>query len=237
MTNRLRGCAVLFLVFLTCACNKAADAGGEGMKGASTASPKDAGFKRYQIESGIVQSELSGAQKGSETLYFDRWGMREAKYTNSVLTIAGMTQKSNTLNLIDGDWIYVIDLDKRTGTKTQNPLLKQIADRAANKDLSELGEKMMRDMGAEKTGTEEVAGKMCDVWEVKNLRTKSWVWKSVTLKVQVNMGAMEMNSTATRFEEGASVPADRFAIPSDVKITEGPDVKGLLEGMKKGAKR
>lgn len=234
MIKGLSLCALLLLVLIASACSKANDAGSEGMKSVST---KDAGFKRYQIESGIVESALSGAQKGTETLYFDRWGMREAKYTNSELTVAGITQKSNTLNLIDGDWFYVIDLDKRTGTKTQNPLLKQIADRSATKDLSELGEKMMRDMGAEKTGVEEVAGKMCDVWEVKNLRSKSWVWRSVTLKVQVNMGAMEMNSTATKFEEGASIPADRFAIPSDVTITEGPDVKGLLEGIKKGAKR
>ena len=153
------------------------------MKGASVPSTKDAAIKRYQIESAIIESALSGAQKGTETL------------------------------------------------------LKQIADRAANKDLSELGEKMVRDMGAQKTGTEEVAGKMCDVWEVKNLGSKSWVWKSVTLKVQVNMAGMEMNNTATKFEEVASIPEDRFAIPSDVTITEGPDVKGPLEGMKKGAKR
>lgn len=220
--------ALLFVVSIASACSKSNGTSSEGMK--------EAGFKRYQIESGIVEYTMSGAQKGTESLYFDRWGMREAKYTKSELTIAGITQRSNKLTLMDGDWIYVIDLDKRTGTKTQNPVLKQIADRAATKDLAEIGEKMMRDMGGEKTSSEEIAGKMCDVWEVKKLGSKSWTWKSVTLKIQAKMGGMEMTTTATKFEE-ASIPADRFAIPSDVKITEGPDVKDLLEGIKKGARR
>lgn len=231
MMNRLSLCVLLLLLFIASACSKSNGTSSESTKSEGM---KEAGFKRYQIESGIVEYSMSGAQKGTETVYFDKWGMREAKYTKSELAVAGITRKSNTLSLIDGDWIYVIDLDKRTGTKTQNPLLKQIADRGGTKDLAEFGEKMMRDMGGEKTGSEEIAGKMCDIWEVKKLGSKSWVWNSVTLKVQVNMGGMEMNSTAAKFEEGASIPADRFAIPSDVKITEGADLKRMLEGASKG---
>ncbi|HLG18038.1 MAG TPA: hypothetical protein VJH03_26590 [Blastocatellia bacterium] len=225
--------ALLLLVSLASACSKPSGTSSGEMKSEGM---KDAGFKRYQIESGIVEYTMSGAQKGAETVYFDRWGMREAKYTRSELTVAGMTQRSNRLTLLDGEWIYAIDLDKRTGAKTQNPLFKQITDRAGTKDLAELGEKMMRDMGGVKTGSEEVAGKMCDVWEVKNLGSKSWVWNSVTLKVQTKMAGMEITSTATRFDADASIPADKFAIPSDVTITEGADVKKALEGLKRGNK-
>lgn len=41
-----------------------------------------------------------------------------------------------------------------------------------------------------------------------------------------------MTSTARRFEDNAGIPADKFVIPSDIKLTEGADVKRVLEGMK-----
>jgi hypothetical protein len=209
-------------------------AGGQS-KAASSEQLTDAGYKRYHIESGLVEYELSGARKGSETLYFDQWGMREAKYTNAELTLMGISQKENKLGLMDGEWIYAIDLDRKTGTKRKNPLLKDIAEKSGTKDFTELGERMMSHLG-EKIGAGEVAGKMCDIWEVKDVGTKSWVWKGVTLKVQTRMAGMEMTMTAIGVEEGASIPDDKFAIPAGVTITEGAEVKDMLQRIKPGKK-
>jgi len=208
------------------------EAGGQS-KAASSEAMKDAGYKRYRIKSGIIEYEMSGAQKGTETVYFDKWGMREAKYTKSSMTIMGITRKTNQLTIMDGEWVYTIDLDKKTGTKTKNPFLKEITEGAGTKDLGEIGERMMNRMG-EQVGSEEVAGKMCEVWEVKDAGSRSWVWNGIPLKTQVNMAGMQITMTATRFEEGALIPEDKFAIPAGATITEGPDVKDLLKRMKKG---
>jgi len=189
-----------------------------------------AGVKRYQIKSGVVEYTLSGTRKGTETLYFDNWGMREAKYTKAELSVAGFTQKQNSLTLMDGGYTYNIDLDTRTGTKMETPMLKELA--ANNKDLTETGEKMMKQMGGVKIGTEVVLDKTCDVWEIKSMQSKTWVWKNVLLKTQVNMANMQMTMIATKFEEGASIPADKLKVPSDVTITEGVDMKKMLEGLK-----
>jgi hypothetical protein len=189
-----------------------------------------AGVKRYQIKSGIVQYTLSGARKGTETVYFENWGMREAKYTQAEMSMMGITQKQNTLTLLDGETTYNIDLDTKTGTKMETPMLKELA--ANNKDLTDAGEKMMKSMGGAKIGTEAVLGKTCDVWEIKNMQSKTWVWKNVPLKTQVNMANMQMIITATKFEEGASIPTDKLKVPSDVTITEGVDMKKMLEGLK-----
>ncbi len=189
-----------------------------------------AGVKRYLIKSGIVEYTLSGTRKGTETIYFDNWGMREAKYTKSEMSMMGMTQKQNTLTLLDGETTYNIDLDTKTGTKMETPMLKELA--ANNKNLTDAGEKMMKSMGGAKIGTEVVLGKTCDVWEIKNMQSKTWVWKNVPLKTQVNMANMQMTITATKFEDGATIPPDKLKIPSDVTITEGVDMKKMLEGLK-----
>jgi len=189
-----------------------------------------AGVKRYQIKSGIVEYTLSGTRTGTETIYFDNWGMREAKYTKSEMSMMGVTQKQNTLVIIDGETTYSIDLDTKTGTKMETPMLKELA--ANNKDLTDAGEKMMKSMGGAKIGTEVVLGKTCDVWEIKTMQSKTWVWKNVPLKTQVNMANMQMTMIATKFEEGASIPADKFKVSSDVTITEGVDMKKMLEGLK-----
>ena len=203
-------------------------------QGGSEAGSTSSYPKRYLVESGIVEYEMSGMQHGTETIYFDRWGWREAKYTNTEISVAGISRKENKFTITEGEWIYNIDLARRTATKTKNPMLEQFIQAAKNKDksLAELGEEMLRSMGGEKIGTEEVAGKSCDVWETKKLGSKSWVWKGVTLKSQLSMGGTQVSSTATRFNENATIPADKITIPGDVKITEGPDVKRVLEGIR-----
>ncbi len=209
--------AMLIISSLTGACRRSEET-------ATVAQLRDSEYRRYQIESGIVEYRVSGSQNGSEAIYFDRWGMREAKYTRTEISFSGITQRTNTLTLLDGEWIYVLDLERRTGTKTKNTLLKTIAEKSGMKDFGEIGEQMLRDMGGEKIGSEEVASKPCDVWEVKRLGSRSWVWKSISLKTQVRMGGLEITSQATRVEEGASVPEDKFALPSDIRITESDDI-------------
>jgi hypothetical protein len=140
------------------------------------------------------------------------------------------------LNILEGELGYNINLATRTGTKTTNPLFRKVLDRTPDKNLGDLGLRMLEEMGGVKTGTEEVAGKLCDLWEIKNLQSKSWLWKVVTLKVQVKMAGMEVTKTAVRFEEGVAIPNDKFAIPADVKISEGQDVQKALERLKKGGR-
>jgi hypothetical protein len=194
--------------------------------------------KRYLVESGIIEYELTGPQKGTETVYFDKWGWREAKYTNSELSIAGITRKESKLSFMDGDWIVNVDLERRTGTKIKNSLLPQFIEAAKKKGqtMTELGEEMLSNMGGQKVGTDQIAGKTCDVWETKSLGSRSCVWHGVTLMTQTNMAGMQITSTATRFEENASIPADKFVIPGDVRITEGADPKSVLEGIRKKTK-
>ena len=192
-------------------------------------------FRRYKIRSGIVEYKMSGMQTGTETIYFDRWGMREARYTQTEIKVANMSVKQNRLTLLHGEWTYGVDLDKKTGTKTPTPLWKELtgAAKRQGKDATEIGEEMLARMGGRKIGAETLLGKSCDVWEIKSMNTKSWIWQGVTLKTEVNMMGKMMTTEAVRLQDNVSVPEEKLTLPNNVKITEGANPMDMLKNLKK----
>jgi hypothetical protein len=178
---------------------------------------------RYRVQSGVVTYALSGVQTGTETLYFDRWGMREAKHTQTEIRAAGVTIRQNQLVVMADGFTTTVDLDKQTGTRIPTPLIGELVEAAqqSGADMTDIGEEMMTRMGAVKVGTETVLDKPCDVWEVKQLNTKTWVWEGVTLRTEVNLAGQRVLTEATAVQENAAVPEDRFTIPAGVQITEG----------------
>lgn len=193
-------------------------------------------YKRYGVQSCIVEYSLGGSQSGTETLYFDRYGMREARYANKELSVLNVKQKQNTLVLTDFDWTINIDLDKKTGTKTKNTVFQEMVKNAKDDDVIEMGMKMLKDMGGVKVGTEKVAGKTCDVWEVKKLGSKTWLWNAIPLKTVAKFAGVEIQSVATKVQEGASIPESKFQVPAKITLTEGMDVGTMLKNRKKKTK-
>jgi hypothetical protein len=176
--------------------------------------------KRYGIKSGVIEYVLSGSQEGTKTLYFDSWGMRQAEYTRSVFTIKGYTKPINVASIIDGEYQYNINMDQNSGTRTRNPVLRTMEQLKDQKSFNEFGEQMLLNMGANKIGSEEFLGKSCDVYEMKSTGTKLWVWEWLTLKSITQSRGIEINLTATRINEGGSVPSDKFKIPEKVVLNE-----------------
>jgi hypothetical protein len=176
--------------------------------------------KRYGIKSGVIEYIITGSQEGTKTLYFDNWGMRQAEYTRSILSVSGFTKPLNLVNIIDGEYQYMINIDQNSGTKTRNPILKSIEQLKGQKGFNEFGEQMLLSMGANKIGSESFLGKDCDVYEMKNTGTKLWVWEWLTLKSETKSGGLNINLTATRINEGGSVPKEKFKIPEKVVLNE-----------------
>lgn len=176
--------------------------------------------KRYGIKSGVIEYIITGSQEGTKTLYFDSWGMRQAEYTRSVLSVGGFTKPLNLANIIDGEFQYMINIDQNSGTKTRNPILKSIEQLKDQKGFNEFGEQMLLSMGANKIGSETFLGKDCDIYEMKNTGTKLWVWEWITLKSETRSGGLEINLVATRINEGGSVPKEKFKIPEKVVLNE-----------------
>src|SRR5574338_244973 len=176
--------------------------------------------KRYGIKSGVIEYLITGSQEGTKTLYFDNWGMRQAEYTRSVLSFGGFTKSLNLVSIIDGEYQYMINIDQNSGTKTRNPILKSIEQLKDQKGFNEFGEQMLLSMGANKIGSDNFLGKDCDVYEMKNTGSKLWVWEWLTLKSETKSGGLNINVTATRINEGGSVPAEKFKVPEKVVLNE-----------------
>lgn len=176
--------------------------------------------KRYGIKSGVIEYIITGSQEGTKTLYFDSWGMRQAEYTRSVLSVGGFTKSLNIANIIDGEYQYMINMDQNSGTRTRNPILKSIEQLRGQKGFNEFGEQMLLSEGFNKIGKDEFLGKDCDIYERKSTGTKAWVWEWLILKSETKSGGMNIILTATRINEGGSVPAEKFKIPEKVILNQ-----------------
>ena len=175
--------------------------------------------KVFGIKSGVIEYVISGSQEGTKTLYFDNWGMKQAEYMRSILTVKGFTKPINKLSVIDGEFQYNINMDQNSGTRTRNQILRTMEQLSGQKSFNEFGEQMLLSMGANKIGSEDFLGKTCDVYEMRSTGTKLWVWEWITLKSETNSRGLEINITAARINEG-SVPKEKFKIPEKVILNE-----------------
>lgn len=183
--------AILFFFSITVTCGNLM---AKNNSGTESSKKTGSGMKRYGIEKACIEYEIKGMQNGTEILYFDNWGAREAKFTHIEIKVGPISQKTNTVTYLEGTMTYTVDLDKNTGTKAENPMLQALE----GEDVAEVGEQMLKNMGGKKIGKEKFLGKTCDVWEIKNLRSKSWVWKGITLKNETNMMGMKVSIKATK---------------------------------------
>jgi len=182
----------------------------------------DVGLRRYRIESGRVEYSLTGSQVGTETIDFDRWGMREVQYVKAELTMGEKRREIEQLTIMDGEWMYHIDLTTGIGTRMPESMLSDLLERSGTTDMVEVSENSMREMGGVKSGTEEVAGRTCDVWTIEKMNTKNWLWKGLSLKMTTDMMGVHTVSTAVRIEEGKPIPPEKLLVPDNVEITDDP---------------
>jgi hypothetical protein len=203
---------VILVISLAMGCSKSNDANvAQGEEGKQPAS----GLKRYQVESGIVHYTTNHDainMTGTEIVYFDNWGTREATFGKTEMNMAGMTQKTNTMNLWDGEWNYSVDIETNTGTKMKNPMMENLG----QGDAEELGKRMLKAFGGEKVGTEQFLGKMCDVYETRTIQSKSWIWKGILLKSE----AAGLTKVATKLEVDVPVDKKYLTLPAGAEIRE-----------------
>jgi hypothetical protein len=169
----------------------------------------------FKAKSGILEYKLSGKTTGTETVYFDNHGRREARFTESTTTILGMTTTEKTLNIKLDSVVYSIDLKEKTGTRTVMPWDPSTMTEAEWKEWEEWGKNTMQDMGFKKTGEEKILGHNCDIWE--GLGSKIWMWENMALKTEVNMMGQWLIE-ATKIDFNTRISQDKFKVPKDIKI-------------------
>lgn len=215
MKNKLFVFAILasFSILFSCTSKTSeTNAAIENQAAAESATPKG----KYAIKSGIVQykTEMMGMEV-MQTLTFDDYGKKEA--TDVEMEMMGV--KMHTVNLTKDGFIYNLDMVKRTGTKSPAVNLAN-----SSIDFENLSEELVKDMDLKKLGTEEFLGKTCEKMSIdyKKMSMKGTflVFKGVALKSETDMGSMKMKLIAEKFEENPTIPAEKFEVPSDIKIQD-----------------
>ncbi len=178
--------------------------------------------KRYYVESGIIKYKISGNTKGTEEIYFDKWGEREARIIKAVTETSFFgiknKQEENTLNILDGDISYGIDLKNKTGVKMLNAGVTTMSEMGNGKSPRTMGKEMLKQMGGKKIGEEEILGKNCEIW--KALGTKIWFWKGVPLKISSKMLGIERVTEAVEIKTNVKIDESKFKVPEGIKITD-----------------
>jgi len=179
---------------------------------AATATPKG----KYAIKSGIVEykTQMMGMDM-KQVLTFDDYGNKDV--TEVMMEMMGT--KIHTVTLHKDGFIYTYDMVKKTGTKS--PFYQASS---SDIDFENLSEEMVKDMNLKKEGTEEFLGKTCEKMSIDYTKMKLkgtyLVYKGIALKMDADMGTMKMNLVGEKFEENPTIPAEKFEVPADVKITE-----------------
>ena len=176
---------------------------------------------RYILKSGIIEYKVSGQQEGSETLYFTDHGQKEARYTNTQMSIFGSKQEFNSVNIIDGEWSYNLNLKTNEATKINyKEFMDSMSKQYGSQQNQYFSEEMLAAMGGKKIKTEKILGKTCDVYEMSDFGSKTWVYKGMPLKYEMNMMGMVFKSEAVKIQENPSIDSKKFELPKDVKIVE-----------------
>jgi hypothetical protein len=178
--------------------------------------------KRYQIESGIITYDMTNNMIGgkmTQILYFDDWGLKEARETITEMSMMGQTIKTHKIDLAKEGYYYNLDLDKKTGTK-----FKRTLPAGSEYDVSKFSQEMMKDYNIKMLGKEDVAGKTCEKssmdYSKMNMKGTVWNWQGITLKSDIDMGKINVKTIATKVDENASVPPSIFEVPADVQIQD-----------------
>lgn len=180
------------------------------------------GDAKYQIESGIITYDYDIAGMNTETtIYFDDYGAREVIESKNNMMGANMHSRV----FFDDEYVYTLEMNTKTAVKSALTDDDEIPDDVENKpmDFSGMFEDLEGDPNTTALPDEEVAGKMCKVYEFTDetdgTEGKVWIWKGLLMKMEL-AGQMPVKVEVTNLEENADIPEDLFVIPEGFTVKE-----------------
>ena len=185
-------------------------------------------LKRYKVKSGIITfktqtngkvmgSVISGS--GTEKLYFKDWGaielLEEESTTTTKMKMFGKssteTENVHTIAKLDNGESYHVDFKKKeiyAGRDMAMDLTKMFH---PNQDAGEVGKSMAEGVGGKIIGNETFLGYDCEIMDI--MGSKQWIYKGVTLKMEVTVMGITTIKTATSAKFDGSVADSYFELP------------------------
>ncbi len=178
----------------------------------------------YGVEHAVIEYEISGAVKGKKTLYFDQWGMRQARHKVAETQRWGTTS-TVTLNL--GADIVIYDPNKNLGQKKEDIVLKQLLANFKPEDVKLLSVLALELSSGKKIKDETFLDRPCEVWETAEPKTKTWVCEGMALKIQEETPEGVVISTAVSVDLTTPIDENLFLVPEAVRLIDH-DINEIL---------
>jgi hypothetical protein len=179
--------------------------------------------KTYVNKSGKVVYKVDFMGEQIQTLYWDDYGAKEARYTLVEMEMLGEKSKSETVEINIEGYKYNFDLKKKTGTKSKS--YGSIGGgKGIPSDISKLAQKEIEKMKLVDLGTKEVFGKTCKgiQMEPMGMKMEAWTWNNLLMesKTWLSKDGKPMTMNASSLDLDITVTPEVFKVPDDIKITE-----------------
>lgn len=197
---------------------------------------------RLPFKSATITYDVSGMQSGTETLYIDEYGKKKALFRKASGKVMFQTIETDTVEITTQEWLYKIDLNKKSGTKTVNPAkyFKEEYDKLTHKEqqtVNENAEKMGTSMiggmqGSVEKNAATILGYKADKTTMMGSAVYMMHGSSVALKTESQIMGISSKSVAVELKKGA-VPKNVFDLPKGVEITFDKDADEMMRTMAK----
>lgn len=173
-----------------------------------------------------IDYQLSGTMKGKKTLYIKDYGKTRAEYTETAMEIFGMRQEQKDLIITTPDWIYTINLLKKTGTRHVNmrKLMKQEFDKLSKKEKKKI---LTSNDGGIKKNAASILGYKCD--QVKASGTTSYTISGtdVVMKITGNTMGIEFSQTAIALKK-KKASSSLFKVPDGISVEHDEQTDNMM---------
>jgi len=197
---------------------------------------------KLPFKSAEIDYQVSGTEKGVERLYIRNYGQERARYRKTKGKIFFKSLATESWEITTPDWVYRIDLLKKKGQKSVNPVkymkeefrkLSRKDRKKVEKNARDLGLYLMQGMDGEmKKNATKILGYSCDRISMKIATVYSISGYDIVLKSESSIAGIKMKTVALKIKKG-SVPAKFFTPPPGIAITHNPEADRQSQKMAK----
>jgi len=190
----------------------------------SEAGGKAGGDGPFEEKQGTVEMKMEMmGMTPTMTLYFDDYGKKQATYT----MLEMMGKKMENVTLLDGGFATSWDNSTKTGTKAK-------ADGRSGGPIeliAGLTDARKKSLNYKEIESRELLGNTASGFSIDSggAEMKVWHYKGVPLLIEMNASGQLMKITATRIDFDTPVPAGKFVVPADVKISDAGSMPSAMD--------
>ena len=179
---------------------------------------------QYPFKTVKIEYAISGTTEGKSTVMIN--GDKLVREAHIVFHKPTGDETQNNMYIDAGQYVYSVDLDKKTATMTKNPLYDVLTKVDASKRqefLKKIAVGISPDVADNRelkiVTTETVAGQQCEVYETGGFG-QICLWNAVPLKTTISIPDLNLtnNTVATSIQTDVDVPDSAFEVPAVITV-------------------